>query len=118
MNDTDRNPADRTWIQPEPLTIRMATPDDARALIRLAQLDSSPPPSGGSTLIAEVAGEPRAALPLDGGPPIANPFRPTAPIVALLEERRLELRCGPARRARLARWRPRRFLRPAPRPTI
>jgi hypothetical protein len=56
------------------LTIRWATPDDADALARLAQLDSSRPPRG-VVLLAEVAGELWAAISLDDGHLIADPFR-------------------------------------------
>ena len=50
------------------LTIRMAVSADAEALRRLAQLDSAPTPAPAPMLIAEVAGELRAAVPLYGGP--------------------------------------------------
>jgi hypothetical protein len=38
-------------------------------------------------LLAEIGGELRAAVPLDGGPAIADPFQRTAELVALLAER-------------------------------
>ena len=56
------------------LTIRWATPDDADALARLAQLDSSRPPRG-VVLLAEVGDELWAAISLDDGHLIADPFR-------------------------------------------
>jgi hypothetical protein len=68
----------------ETLIIRMAGPADAPALRHLAQLDSAPPPESVPTLVAEVGGEMRAALSLDGGPAIANPFERTADLVAML----------------------------------
>jgi hypothetical protein len=93
----------------ETLTIRMAVPADAEALRRLAQLDSAPAPGPAPMLIAEVAGELRVAVPLYGGREIADPFRPTAELVALLTERTRQLappRRRPARRfRRLARVR-------------
>jgi hypothetical protein len=49
------------------LTIRGATPADAERLERLAQLD-----------------ELRAALPVSGGPAIADPFHPSAEVTSLL----------------------------------
>jgi hypothetical protein len=91
-----RNPA-------ETLTIRMAVRADAEALARLAQLDSAPPPAPVPMLVAEVDGELRAALPLDGGPPIADPFRRTVELVAILAERTRQLAPPPRRAAR--RWR-------------
>lgn len=80
----------------EAVTIRMALPDDRVALTRLAQLDSAPAPETVPMLVAEVDGELRAALPLDGGPAIADPFRRTAELVAMSVERARQL-AAPAR---------------------
>jgi hypothetical protein len=68
------------------LTVRPATPEDALALVRLAQLDDAPVP-GGELIVAEVRGELVAAVPAGGGRAIADPFRPTADVVSLLELR-------------------------------
>ena len=87
----------------ETLTIRIAMPADAAALERLAQLDSAPPPRLVPMLVAEVGGELRAALPLDGGPAIADPFRRTTDIVAILTQRRRQLVPPPRRAARRRR---------------
>ena len=65
------------------LTIRPATQADAVALHRLAALDSASPPTG-ETLVAEVGGELWAALDLDTGVAIADPFRPSGELVGLL----------------------------------
>ena len=65
------------------ISIRAATTADGRALARLAALDSAPVPFG-SVLMAEVDGEPRAALSLRDGHVIADPFARTAELVALL----------------------------------
>ena len=51
-----------------------ATPDDAHALGRLAQHDSSRPPRG-VVLLAEVGDELWAAISLDDGHLVADPFR-------------------------------------------
>ena len=83
------------------LTLRLADDRDTRRLRILAQLDSAPVPSG-PMLIAEVDGRLRAALPLDGGEPIADPFRRSADLIELLRARAAQL-AGPDRR----RWRPR-----------
>ena len=83
----------------ETVTIRMTVPADAPALGRLAQLDSAPAPGPLPMLMAEVGGELRAALPLDGGPAIADPFRRTAELVAILAERARQLAPTPPRRA-------------------
>jgi hypothetical protein len=66
-----------------PLTLRIADRTDAPALRRLAQLDSSRPPSG-RVLLALVGTEPVAALGVDSGAVVADPFRPTADVVAVL----------------------------------
>jgi hypothetical protein len=100
----------------EPVTIRMAVSADAEALGRLAQLDSAPPPRPVPMLVAEVGGELRAALPLHGGRAIADPFRPTAELVAILEERTRQLAPPPRRAAR--RRRLPRAARPAPAPLV
>ena len=96
----------------EALTVRMAVSADAAALGRLAQLDSAPPPQPVPMLVAEVGGELRAALPLDGGRAIADPFRPTAELVSLLFERARQLE-APATRREARRWGLLRALRPA-----
>jgi hypothetical protein len=67
----------------QPLTLRVAQPDDAPAVRRLAQLDSSRPPSG-PVLLAVVGAEPVAALGVASGSVVADPFRPTADVVAVL----------------------------------
>jgi hypothetical protein len=66
-----------------PLTLRVARPDDDLAVQRLAQLDSSRPPSG-RVLLAVVGSEPVAALAVETGAVVADPFRPTADVVEVL----------------------------------
>jgi hypothetical protein len=66
--------------------IRMATDDDAEALRRLAELDSQRP-LGGRLMIGELDGAPAAALSLSTGRAIADPFRPTAHLVASMRTR-------------------------------
>lgn len=56
---------------------------DQRAVRRLAQLDEMTPPQG-DVLLAELDGRLVAALPLEGGPAVADPFTPTQEIVELL----------------------------------
>ena len=68
-----------------PLTLRVALPDDAPAVRRLAQLDSSRPPSG-RVLLAVVGSEPVAAIGVESGTVVADPFRPTADVVAVLRQ--------------------------------
>ena len=68
----------------ETITIRTSREGDAGELLRLAALDSAEPIRG-DALIAEVNGHLRAALPLDGGRPIADPFTRSAEVVTLLQ---------------------------------
>jgi hypothetical protein len=65
------------------LTIRRADSSDTSALFRLAALDSATPP-GGDALVAEVGGELWAAVEIDSGAAIADPFRPSGELVDLL----------------------------------
>ena len=110
MNATATTPSNTSLDPLETLTIRMALSADAEALGHLAQLDSAPPPRAVPMLVAEVGGELRAAVPLDGGPAIADPFRRTVELVAILAERTRQLAPPPRRAVR--RW----GLVPAPRP--
>ena len=65
------------------ITIRQATSADQFALRRLAALDDRAALHG-EVLLAEQAGEVRAALSLQDGRSIANPFAPTASLVEML----------------------------------
>ena len=73
------------------LTVRHAVASDLSELTRLAALDSATPPRG-PALVAEADSRMLAALPLGSGRPIADPFEPTAEIVALLQLRAEQLR--------------------------
>jgi hypothetical protein len=112
MTSTPTIPSRTAGNPVETVTIRMSVPADATALVRLAELDSARPPKAVEMLVAEVGGELRAAVPLDGGRAIADPFERTAELVAILTQRARQLRPVPRRAAR--RWRPLRALRPAP----
>jgi hypothetical protein len=114
------SPAVATTAAPQPLrvapsapdpavTIRRALPGDAAAVRRLAELDSRRAPRG-TVLLAEVGPELLAAVSLDDGHTVADPFRPTSDLVALLAARGGQLRrsdaghpapAGRRRRARL-----------------
>jgi predicted methyltransferase MtxX (methanogen marker protein 4) len=85
------------------VAIRPARPADAIALARLAALDSSRSPRG-TVLLAEVDGELWAALGVDDGHAVADPFRPSREALALLRARAEHVR---AERPRLAALRPR-----------
>ena len=73
------------------LTLRMAVPADAEALDGLAQLDSRRAPRG-AVIVAEVGGELWAAVSIDDGHAVADPFHPTGELMALLVERSRQLR--------------------------
>ena len=90
------------------LTFRHVAPSDVQPLRRLAELDSSRVPSG-EVLVADVGGELWAAISVDDRHTIADPFRPTRPLVVLLKERARQLR----RAARAQRPRFTLFRRPA-----
>src|SRR4051812_26814245 len=78
-------------LSPSPgVTIRPAFPDDARAVARLAALDSQRALVG-QVLLAEIDGEPWAAIALESARVVADPFRPTAALVDLLRGRAAQL---------------------------
>jgi hypothetical protein len=82
------------------MIIRRTTPDDAAALTRLAALDSKRPLAG-DALVAEVDGDILAAVSLAGDEAIADPFKRTADLVAMLEMRAQQLAAPPAPRTSL-----------------
>jgi hypothetical protein len=73
------------------LTLRFATAADDEALDRLAQLDSRHVPAG-TVLAAAVDGDVWAAVSIEHGDAVADPFRPTGELVSLLHERARQLR--------------------------
>lgn len=83
----------------EHVVIRSARPGDERVLARLAGLDGARVPSG-LVLVAELHGRLVAAIDVNGGAPVADPFRPTADVVRLLELRASQLRSAQARPGR------------------
>jgi len=76
------------WIgridRDEPIVVRRAGDRDAQALRDLAQLNGVRPLVG-EILVAEVAGELRAARTLGDGRALGDPFRRTVDICELLE---------------------------------
>jgi hypothetical protein len=73
------------------LTIRYATPDDAADLERMAELDARRPPRG-VVLLADVDGEPWAAVSLDDDQLVLDPSRPSGELAFLLAQRARALR--------------------------
>jgi hypothetical protein len=84
-------PAKSIDVDAPALTLRYATPADVDAIDRVAQLDSQRAPRG-VVLVAEVGGQVWAAISLDDHHAVADPFRPTGELVALLIERARQLR--------------------------
>jgi hypothetical protein len=66
-----------------PLVLRSATTVDAAALERLAALDSARPLTG-EVMLAQAGGDVRAALSLETGRVVADPFYPSSELVELL----------------------------------
>ena len=83
------------------IVIRPATPDDTPTLTRLALLEGASALRG-SIHVAESDGEVLAAHSLEERRTIADPFKPTAALVDLLETRAALLQ-GELRRPRLRR---------------
>ncbi len=103
--------SDMPQLHTQHVTVRYAVGDDELALARLAQLDSASRPQG-PALLAESGTRILAALPLGSGRAIADPFEPTAALVALLEFRRAQLRRNDDGAQRGIRARMRARLRP------
>ena len=89
-----REPSDR-------LSVRPFAERDIDAIRLLAALDSKQVPTG-AVLVAEQAGEVVAALPLNGGEVLADPFKPTADAVGLLRLRARQLKRE--NKAHVIRW--------------
>ena len=88
----------------EPVMLRLSGVHDDDALDRLAELEGRRAPQG-QHVVAEVGGVIVAALPLGPGPALADPFRPTAQLIPLLELRAKQLTDAGTRRRSLLLWR-------------
>ena len=73
------------------VSIRSAAPADDAAIDRLAELDDHALPRG-ERLIGELGGRIVAAVDVDSGEAIADPFVPTAALVELLGLRAAQVR--------------------------
>ena len=82
------------------VSLRPARPPDAAALRRLAGRDSAAVPEG-RLLVADAGDELVAALSLDTGAVVADPFAPTAHLVAALRAHAAALPSEPS-----TRWKP------------
>src|SRR5215218_5400268 len=97
-----------TVSQNTSIVIRLATGADEPALRRLAQLDGARLPEG-DLLVAEAAGELRAALRVADRAYVADPFFPSKELVGMLDVRARRLRQehmgrGDRVRARVGLW--------------
>jgi hypothetical protein len=99
------HPLATSTLAHDAVVIRAARDADVAALHDLAELDSAAPLTG-PVLVAIVDGRPWAALGVDDGRVIADPFRRSAAAVELLRLRVAQLRTadGRAVRRRVARW--------------
>jgi hypothetical protein len=106
--ERDMNPL----LKDDGLTVRAATQRDSEAVRLLAALEGVPMP-GGAVLVAQVGDDVLAALPLDGGRALTDPFHPSKHLVAMLELRARQLggEDNSRHRRRLPRFRG--VLRPA-----
>ncbi len=87
-------------IPAPPVLIREAVGSDRPALRRLAERDSARLPDA-PLMVAEVAGELQAAITLDARVTIADPFRQTTEVVALLRARADQVRRARSRPLRI-----------------
>ena len=81
LSGTPRRRWTRRWDHP--VTVRMASAEDAEAIRVLAERDSRPVPPA-PRLVAERCGRIEAALSLRTDEVVADPFRRTAELVELL----------------------------------
>lgn len=79
------------------MTLRCYSAEDHGPLARLAELDSSKPPPQ-PVVVAEVGGEPRAALSLNDGSLVADPFHLTGDVADLLRAYARQLNVQPETR--------------------
>jgi hypothetical protein len=101
-----RPPAQPSPSAQEDLVIRLSRVGEAASLERLATLAERKLPAG-QFVVAELAGDVVAALPLDApGPALRDPFRRTAGLTDLLELRARQVRGTERRRGRLGLRRP------------
>jgi hypothetical protein len=95
-----RQADDLTAASAQNVVIRTADAGDVLALMNLSDLDSQPLPAG-RVLVAEVDGQIRAALSVESGRVIADPFQSTVNLRALLRLRADQLQSSSNRRGGL-----------------
>jgi hypothetical protein len=80
-------------LEPESIMIRPLREDDVSAVELLAELQERPVPPG-PLLLAEVEGTIEAAIGLESGETVANPFSESGAAVSLLHVRAAQLRAA------------------------
>jgi hypothetical protein len=80
-------------LEPETITIRPLQEEDVAAVELLAELEESHVPPG-RLLVAEVEGTIEAAVAVEGGETVANPFSTSGEAVSLLRIRAAQLRAA------------------------
>lgn len=80
-------------LEPEAITIRPLRHEDVEAVEQLAELEECRVPPG-PLLVAEVEGTIEAAVAVEGGESVANPFSPSEAAVSLLQVRAEQLRAA------------------------
>ena len=89
----------------QPITIRHATDADRPRVSELAELDGRPEPVG-DRLLAEVGGRLWAAVGIEDGAAVADPFQPSDEVVWLLQVRAEQERAAVAPGSRAGRFTP------------
>ena len=80
-------------LEPETITIRPLQENDVAAVEQLAELEESSVPPG-PLLVAEIEGTIEAAVAVEGGETVANPFSASGEAVSLLRLRAAQLRAA------------------------
>jgi hypothetical protein len=80
-------------LAPESITIRPLREEDVPSVELLAELEERPVPAG-ALLLAEVEGTVEAAISLECGETVANPFSESETAVSLLRVRAAQLRAA------------------------
>jgi hypothetical protein len=89
----------------EPITIRHSADGDRARVLELSELDGRPAPTG-KLLLAEVGGKLWAAVGIDDGAAVSDPFEPAGEVEWLLQMRAEQERAVRAPGSRLARLMP------------
>ena len=89
-------PAVEPQFLPDPVLVRRSTPGDEKRIRVLSLLDDRRMPKG-PYLVAEIGGEPVAAISLPTREVVANPFRRTGDAVDMLRLRAEQLAANAAR---------------------